>query len=190
MKEHNKNLNIPNALSVFRIILILPFIIFFMQDNILMAAIVVFLAGISDFLDGVIARHFNQSTELGQILDPLADKLSQITVVVCLAIKYSVLIPLAAILMLKELCMIIASAILLKRKMRPPKAKWYGKIATTVFYTSATVIVGLKGIFGIENTAVNIALLSVTVAFMLFAFGNYLVIFLHLIKNKETKEDK
>ena len=189
MKEHNKNLNIPNALSVFRIILIIPFVIFFMRDNILMAAIVVFFAGISDFLDGIIARHFNQSTELGQILDPFADKLSQVTVVVCLAIKCTVLIPLAAVLLLKELCMIIASAVLLKRKIRPPKAKWYGKIATTVFYTSATVIVGLRGIFGIQNSAVDIALLSVTVAFMLFAFGNYLIIFLRLIK-KEDQEDK
>ena len=75
MKRWNKNINIPNALSVLRIILIVPFVYFFMNGKILEAVACLVLSGLSDMFDGMIARKFNQFTELGKMLDPVADKM-------------------------------------------------------------------------------------------------------------------
>ena len=105
--------------------LIGPFVYYFLHDQILPAAICLVLSGLSDMFDGMIARKFNQITELGKMLDPVADKLTQGTVAVCLAIKQPVLIPLLAIFILKELLMLVAGTFLvLKKKKRPTASKW------------------------------------------------------------------
>ncbi len=190
MKNWNKNINVPNALSLFRILLIAPFVYYFLHDRIVPAAACLVLSGLSDMFDGMIARRFNQSTELGQMLDPVADKLTQGTVAVCLAIEQPVLIPLLAIFVLKELLMLVAGTFLvLKKKKRPSGSKWYGKVATIFFYFSFVVIVALKGFFQIENLAVTIALLSVTAAFMIYAFVQYFKIFLQLLKSTDPKDN-
>ena len=100
MATRNKNINIPNALSVLRILLIIPFVIFFMRDQIWLAVLMMVLSGLSDMLDGKIARRFNQFTELGKMLDPLADKLTQATIVVCFAIKQPAFIPLLSVFLI------------------------------------------------------------------------------------------
>jgi Phosphatidylglycerophosphate synthase len=180
MKNRNKNINIPNGLSLLRIILIIPFVYYFMHDEIAPAAAVLVVSGISDLLDGVIARKFNQFTELGQMLDPLSDKLTQGTVAVCLAMKQPVLIPLLAIFVLKEITMVVAACLLIGKKKRPGGSKWYGKVATTMFYISFTVIVALKGIWGIENFAVTVTLLTLTAVLMIYAFVQYAKIYVDI----------
>lgn len=190
MKKWNKNINVPNALSLFRIVLIVPFVHFFLDGQIMPAAVCLVVSGLSDMFDGMIARKFNQSTELGQMLDPVADKLTQGTVAVCLAIEQPVLIPLLAIFVLKELVMLIAGTFLvLKKKKRPTGSKWYGKVATILFYFSFVVIVALKGFFQIENLAVTVTLLSVTAAFMIYAFIQYFKIFLRLLHSTDPKDN-
>ncbi|WP_195984286.1 CDP-alcohol phosphatidyltransferase family protein [Clostridium sp. D33t1_170424_F3] len=190
MKSRNKNINVPNALSLSRIILIVPFVYFFLNDRIIPAAVCLVLSGISDMLDGMIARKFNQFTELGQMLDPLADKLTQGAVAICLAIEQPILIPLLAIFILKELLMLFAASFLvLKKKKRPSGSKWYGKVATILFYVSFVVIVALKGFFHIENLAVTVTLLSVTAAFMIYAFVQYFKIFLELMHSNDPKDN-
>ncbi len=173
MKNRNKNINIPNGLSVLRIILVVPFIYYFNNDKIFPAAAVLVVSGITDLLDGWIARRFNQFTELGQMLDPLSDKLTQGAVAVCLAVKQPALIPLLAIFIVKEITMVAAACILIRKRKKPSGAKWYGKVATTLFYVSFTVIVALKRIWGIENFAVTVTLLAITAAFMIYAFVQY-----------------
>lgn len=79
-KLRNKNLTVPNAMSLFRILVIPFFAYFFLKDNLTAAVIALALSGLSDALDGFVARRFNQITELGKMLDPLADKLTQGTV--------------------------------------------------------------------------------------------------------------
>lgn len=190
MKNWNKNINVPNALSLFRIVLIGPFVYYFLHDQILPAAICLVLSGLSDMFDGMIARKFNQITELGKMLDPVADKLTQGTVAVCLAIEQPVLIPLLAIFILKELLMLVAGTFLvLKKKKRPTASKWYGKVATILFYFSFVVIVAMKGFFQAENLAVTITLLSVTAAFMIYAFIQYVKIFLQLLHSTDPKDE-
>lgn len=187
MKKRNKNINIPNGLSLLRIILILPFVYYFMHDKIISAAIVLVASGISDLLDGIIARKFNQFTELGQMLDPLSDKLTQGAVAICLAIKQPILIPLLAIFVVKEVTMVVASCLLIGKKKFPGGSKWCGKVATTMFYISFTVIVALKGIWGIENFAVNVTLLTLTAVLMIYAFVRYAKIYVDIWRSDDPK---
>lgn len=185
----NKNLNIPNALSALRVVLIVPFAIFFMQGRIALAATMLIISGLSDMFDGMIARKFNQFTELGKMLDPFADKLTQGTVAVCLAIKQPMLIWLLAIFVFKEVSMIIGGCILVKKKKKPCGAKWFGKVATTMFYISFTLIVALKGIWHYENDILTITMLSITAAFMIYAFIRYCRIFFDLLHSTDPKDN-
>ncbi|MGX8700443.1 CDP-alcohol phosphatidyltransferase family protein [Caproiciproducens sp.] len=188
MKNRNKNINIPNGLSVLRILLIAPFVYYFMHDKLLPAAVVLIISGLTDMFDGIIARKFNQFTELGQMLDPLADKMTQGAVAICLAIEEPVLIPLLAIFVLKEAVMVIAACFLIKKNKRPGGAKWYGKVATTLFYVSFAVIVTMKGIWKIQDLTVTIILLSITAAFMIYAFVQYFKMYLSILHSNDPKD--
>lgn len=187
MKNWNKNINIPNALSVLRIILIVPFGVYFIHDQIEQAAVVLIISGLSDMFDGMIARRFNQFTELGQMLDPLSDKLTQGAVAVCLAVKQPVLIPLLGIFVIKEILMVGAACLLIRKRKRPGGSKWYGKVATMLFYVSFTIIVALKGIWGIEYLWVTVMLLSITAAFMIYAFVQYAKVFLAILRSDDPR---
>lgn len=185
MKQRNKNINVPNSLSVLRIILIVPFVYYFIHNRILEAGIVLAVSGLSDMLDGMIARKFNQFTELGQMLDPVSDKLTQGAVAVCLAVEQPILIPLLAIFIVKEALMLVAGCFLLKTGKRPGGSKWYGKVATTLFYISFGIIVVLKGIWNIENMVLTITLLSITAAFMIYAFVQYAKIYFVILHSDD-----
>lgn len=133
---------IPNLLSIIRIIAIPFFVYFFVTKRYLIAVLVIFVSGITDLFDGKIARHFNQISKLGKLLDPAADKLTEITVTIVYfrefqnsgekALKLFSYVFLLFIL--KELTMIIGSFVLLSMDIVPEAAIIYGKVATVVFY--------------------------------------------------------
>lgn len=181
-KDWKRNINIPNALSLLRLLVIAPCVVFFLNDQYFSAAVMLVVSGLSDMLDGMVARRFNQFTPLGAMLDPVADKLTLGAVVICMGIKFPVVIPVVVLLIVKELAMLVAGGVLLKMHKRPPAAKWYGKVATAVFYVSVTVIVALKAVWEIDNNVVTITLLSLTAAFMVFAFVKYFMVFLSIMK--------
>lgn len=189
-QDWKRNINVPNALSLLRLLVIAPCVFFFLNDQYFYAAIMLVISGLSDMLDGMIARKFDQYTPLGAMLDPVADKLTLGAVVICMGIKFPVVIPVVVLLIIKELTMLIAGGVLLKMHKRPPAAKWYGKVATVVFYLSVTVIVALKAIWGIDNNIVTISLLCLTAAFMIFAFVNYLLVFLGILKEGPKQPTK
>ena len=115
-KPINQNLTVPNALSVLRI-LVVPFFAWrFLKGDLVTAAVLLCLSGLSDLFDGMIARKFNQVTELGKMLDPFADKLTQGVVALCLAVKFPVICPVLAIFILKELTMLCCGGYLLLKK--------------------------------------------------------------------------
>ncbi len=187
LSSKEKKLTIPNVLSVVRIVLIIPFVLFVMKDNYLGAAFVLSFSGITDLLDGFIARKLDQVSRFGKILDPAADKITLISIIICVGIKFSETLPFMIILILKEVSMIAAGVFLLKKRQSPVEAKWYGKVATVVFYISIITIIGLKAVWGISNSIVNITLMSVTAVLMLFAVAKYLKLFLLMIKNEVSK---
>lgn len=185
-----ENLNIPNILSLARIIIIVPFVLYFLNDDYLASAFVLIVSGFSDMFDGMIARSLGQITPLGKVLDPLADKLTLTAVIICMGIKFPEIVPFVVILILKDLSMLIAGSFLIKKGIEPPAARWYGKVATVFFYVSVIIIVALKAIWGVNRPIVSISLLSVTSAFMLFALFKYFIIFLKLINDISGSNQK
>ena len=137
---------VPNWLSFARIIIVPIFAYLFLNDgiknNVIWAVFVLALSGLSDFLDGKIARRFNQISDLGKVLDPVADKLTQITIAVLLYIKFSSssesLIKtfswIFLIFIIKEFVMVLFGGIMIAIGLRPSAAEIYGKAATFVFY--------------------------------------------------------
>ena len=187
LPSKEKILTIPNVLSIVRIVLIIPFVLFVMRDNYLGAGFVLVFSGITDLLDGFIARKLGQVSRLGKILDPAADKITLISIIICVGVKFPETLPFMIILILKEAAMIVGGAFLLKRKKVPVEAKWYGKLATVMFYVSIITIIGLKAVWNISNVTLNITLMSVTAVLMLFAVARYLKLFLLIIKNEVSK---
>lgn len=187
-KQYNKNLNVPNTLTVIRFFLIIPFVYYFMNNSYLSAFIVLGISGVTDMLDGMIARKFNQFTELGQMLDPLFDKMTQAAVAVCFAIKEPNLIPLLAIFVVKESLMVAGAINLISRnKKRPGGSKWYGKVATVLFYFSFGILVALKWIWNYESLLLNVVLLSITAAFMIYAFVRYAKIYVQILHSDDPQ---
>ena len=135
-------LTIPNLLSVIRIVLIPVFAVLFLGDHQIAALIVLAVSGLTDLFDGKIARRFNQISDLGKVLDPVADKLTQITIAVLLYIKFSSssesLIKtfswIFLVFIIKEFVMVLFGGIMIAIGLRPSAAEIYGKAATFVFY--------------------------------------------------------
>lgn len=191
-KDTKKIFTIPNIISFVRILLIVPFVIFYINGDYLLAGVILAVSGLSDMFDGMIARKFNQITDLGKVLDPIADKLTLILVIICLGTTVPQIIPLVAVLILKEVLMLLGGANLVKKRIKPPSAKWYGKVATVVFYISMVTIVMLE-IFNTRNLYTDITttvLMFLTAVSMVFAIVQYGRIYFKLLKENKNKNNK
>ncbi len=183
-------LTIPNILTYIRFILIVPFAYYFLKENYIASVICIGISGLTDCFDGMIARKFNQVTPLGKILDPIADKFTLFSVVICMVIVVPMVLPLLITLLIKDVLMLIGGTDLVKRGITPPAAKWYGKLGTIAFYLSVCIIVFLKAVLDYENIALDVALLSVTSVTMLFALYQYGKIYFRLIREHSNKMQK
>lgn len=180
-----KNMSIPNVISFLRIIIIIPFVSSFMKDDYILAGSLLILSGLSDLLDGMIARKFNQVTALGKMLDPTADKITLMAVMVCVGIKLPKIFPFMIILIIKEVIMLIAGLVLIYRNQLPPPAQWYGKLATIVFYVSVISIIALKALWNVDNGYINLTLMMITAVCMIYALCKYFKIFVLMVKSSE-----
>ncbi len=178
-----KNMSVPNMLSFLRIVLIVPFVLSFMKDNYVLAGILLILSGVSDFFDGMIARKFNQITSLGKMLDPTADKLTLMAVMVCVGLKLPRIFVFMLILIIKEILMLLAGLVLINRNQSPPAAQWYGKLATVVFYVSVITIITLKALWNVDNGYINFTLMVITAVCMIYALFRYFKIFKSMTKS-------
>lgn len=133
----HKIITIPNLLSFFRLCLI-PLLIYLycIQKNDQLTTIVLILSGISDIADGFIARHFHMISDLGKILDPVADKCTQAAVLLCLTTRFPfILLPLV-LMIFKECYMGISGYMIIKKTGEVYGALWHGKVATFLLYTT------------------------------------------------------
>lgn len=179
--------SVPNQLSVLRLVLIPIFILAFFSHidySGPIAACILILSGATDFLDGIIARRFNMTTYLGKILDPLADKLTQAAVCICLVIAKVAPWWLLLIFVVKEFLMIIGGASIMKKGIKLYSSKWYGKLATFVFYLIMIIII----MMGLHRGAAVYALICTALGFMVFSFIMYLRIFLGLMAQTKAKK--
>ena len=189
-KPINQNLTVPNGLSLLRILIVPFFAWFFMKDQWAVAVALLVLSGLTDMVDGFLARKLNQVTELGKMLDPFADKLTQGVVALCLAIKFPVIGPVLLVFILKELLMLCCAVFLLKKRKRPCAAKWYGKVATVLFYISVAAIVVMDGFFhvsGLVFDVVSNVLLILTAVMMIFSAVKYFQIFLEILHSDDQQ---
>ena len=95
------------------------------NDYYLWSVIIVIISGLSDVVDGFIARKFKMVSDLGKVLDPIADKLTQVVVILSLAINHPLLFPLFIVLFVKELLTLVAAAHILSKGVKPISSKWF-----------------------------------------------------------------
>lgn len=128
----NKNIfTVPNILSMFRLLLLSVIVYTYMnQKDYVLTGTLLVISGVTDLLDGYIARKFNMMSDLGKILDPVADKATQAVVLLCLITRFRwLLIPFICIL-IKELFMTCIGMIVIKKTGEVHGAVWHGKAAT------------------------------------------------------------
>ena len=128
-------ITIPNMLSVFRLILI-PFFVYAycVEQNFWKTAALLALSGISDTADGYIARRFNMVSDLGKIIDPVADKLTQAAMLLCLLTRYPLMLLPLLLLTFKEVSTGIMSLIVIRKTGLVMSADWHGKVTTGLLY--------------------------------------------------------
>lgn len=131
---------IPNLLSIFRIFLLPIYLYFVLRQSFYVAGAVIVVSGLSDYLDGVIARRYNQVTDLGKVLDPFADKLTQLFLILSMAWYRPWLWLLFGLFLIKEGFMFVAGLIGLSKNIKLSGAKWYGKVATAVIYVGMILL--------------------------------------------------
>ena len=134
---------IPNTLTVLRFLFIPIIIDFIFKGNYLLAFIFFTISGITDILDGFIARKFNFVSNFGKLMDPLADKLTQIATLTSLVFTNIIPIWILIIVLLKEFIMIVGASFLYGKDV-VVYSRWYGKIATVLFYIAIVVSLLLK----------------------------------------------
>ena len=136
--RRDKVVNIPNCLTLIRIAL-LPVVVWRFRKGDSMGALIVYLlAMLTDAVDGFIARRYNQVTALGKLLDPIADKLSLVTLIALFVADGQIPLWLMGIILLKEVAMVVGGAVALKRGI-VVYALPIGKITTVAFITSIVV---------------------------------------------------
>lgn len=170
-KKENKFLTVPNVLSLFRIALILAFVwLYAISDNILWAGIVLIVSGLTDIADGWIARHYNMVSEVGKALDPIADKLTQGAVLLCMIFRFPLLVFPFILLLVKEAFVGFTGLLLIQKSGAVYGAEWHGKAATCLIYAML-----LLHLFWTEippaATLVSVILASGMMLISLFLYG-------------------
>lgn len=166
---------IPNLLSLFRLVLIPVYVVIYLRatspEQYFVAAAILAVSCLTDLIDGKIARHFNMISTLGKILDPVADKATQFSLIICLSVKHPVLWNIVVLFIVKEGFQLIAGGLNLFKGKMLKGALLSGKICTTVLFTSLILLVMLPDL---DSTAVNVIAI-VDAAFMLMAFIDYAI---------------
>lgn len=183
-------LSVPNILTYFRFLLVPAFIILYLNadtflENLLAVACVAASAA-TDILDGKIARKTNQITDIGKILDPVADKAMEAAMMFCIMVKYPSVIILIVTFGLKELISLCFSGYLFKNKKNIGGAMWCGKVCTVVLYIIMFIFLLIPNLSG---TAVAIMII-IGAAVMIMAFVVYMHAYMNLLRElrKERKE--
>ena len=181
--------NIPNTLTSLRIVLIPVFLWRFLtaqtREEFYAAAGILVFSGLSDTLDGTIARKCNMITQLGKILDPVADKLTLGAVILALWIKRPHLWPLYVLLIAKEFFMLLGGIKLHRTQVAIQSAKWFGKLSTIVFYLIMIVVVARPDI----SDGTLLKMLLVLLFFMLFSFVQYVLVFKRLLEGQGMRQN-
>ncbi len=178
MKNWKKDiLNIPNLLSLGRLALIPVYMYIYLnadrKEEYLLAGFILALSCLTDMVDGKIARRFNMITPLGKLLDPIADKFTQLVLTISLSLRYPVLRPVLVLFLIKEFFQFFAALIHYRRGKALDGALMSGKICTTVLFSSMILLVILPDLA--PGIVKKIALLDGVC--LMYAFIQYIFAF-------------
>ncbi|MBE6947015.1 MAG: CDP-alcohol phosphatidyltransferase family protein [Ruminococcaceae bacterium] len=196
IKDWKKDVfTIPNMLSLFRLLLIPVYIVIYLNADsdvdYYLAGAILAVSCLTDLVDGQIARHFNMISTVGKVLDPLADKFTQFALIICLVIKYPILLGMMILFIVKEIFQLVAGFVALHKGKMLNGALISGKISTTVLFISLIVLVLFPSI---DAKYVEI-IMWVDTAVLLIAFAHYAITYFtngSMIKDVEPlqKEEK
>lgn len=166
----NKIITIPNILSAFRILLI-PVIVWLYcgKKEYGAAAGVLVLSGVTDVADGFIARRFNMTSDLGKMLDPVADKLTQGVTLLCLGTRFAAMLALGLVLVAKEVFTGVHSLTVVRRTKQVKSADWHGKVVTCLLYLTMAVHILWPAVpHGVTVCMAGVCLAMMAVSFVLY----------------------
>ena len=166
---------IPNMLSLFRLLLIPVYITLYLnaetQVDYYVSAGVLAVSCLTDMIDGQIARRCHMISTVGKVLDPVADKATQFSLIICLALRYPILWYLVVLFVVKEFFQLVAGIVLFRKGMILRGALIGGKVSTAILFLSLIIMVMLPNL---SETAVNIIVIT-DIAFVLIAFADYAI---------------
>jgi len=194
IRDWKKDLfTIPNFLSLFRLVLIPVYVVIYLNAvefaDYAVAAGILAVSCLTDLIDGKIARHFNMISTVGKFLDPVADKATQFTLMVCLAIRHPVIWTLAVIMFIKESFQLIAGIVQFRKGNMLTGALITGKICTTVLFISLILLVLMPGL---KQEIIHI-ITVVDAVVMLISFAHYALTYYKktpMIQAIEDHEDR
>lgn len=169
---------IPNLLSLVRLMLIPVYILIYLHATeprqYFTAGAILAVSCLTDALDGWIARRFHMITNLGKLLDPVADKVTQFSLILCLSMKYREMIPILVLFAIKELFQIGAALYHLNLGEVLPGALTAGKICTAILFATLVFLVLFPSVD--PETVTWIAMADGL--FLVISFGSYLFTYL------------
>lgn len=153
MENERRIFTIPNLLSLLRIVLVVFFEVYYFTDRKSLAFAVLIVSCLTDTVDGWIARRFHQISELGKVLDPVADKLFTVSTLLTLCIGGTLKWWYVAALFFKEALMLVGGAVFIGSTGRVIAARWYGKVTTVVVFTTMlyAMFVDAAGLFRVSD---------------------------------------
>lgn len=173
--KENKVFTIPNILSMLRIALI-PVIVwlYHIKGEYRIAAGLLIASGATDVVDGFIARHFNMVSNLGKALDPIADKLTQTAVLICLLPQFPMMWLPLGLLVIKEFISAVWKLRVIQKTKRIDGAQWHGKAATVLLFVTLLIHILWPTIPPAASVGCIVGTSAMMfLSFLLYSFGNY-----------------
>ena len=178
---------IPNLLSLLRLLMVPLFVwAYIIRQDSLLTALVLAISGLTDILDGQIARRYNMVSDVGKILDPIADKITQGAMLICLLTRFPAMWVLLILLIVKEAFVGITSLMVMRETGRVEGAEIHGKVTTCFLYGMMLVHLLWSGI----PNGLSIALIVMTTLVMLMSFWLYGMRNIAMLKRAKTRRDK
>lgn len=170
---------IPNILSAFRLALIPLIVWLYLNRYFYYSIAALILSGATDIIDGWIARRFNMVSDVGKALDPIADKLTQIAALLCLAIHFRAMAVLLSVLIVKEIIMAAFGIAVIKKTGTTYSASWHGKATTCLLYATVVIHIFWPDI----PAALSFILVGICIAMIIFSLVMYSIQNVKRIKN-------
>lgn len=183
----NKIITIPNILSLFRLCLI-PVIVWLycFEKEYLWTTIVFIISGLTDIVDGFIARRFDMISDFGKAFDPVADKLTQIAMLFCLVTRFRLMLIPLVILIAKELLAATMNMITLEKSGFVVAAVWHGKMNTVLLYIAMFIhIVWFEIPVQVSNILITVCIIMMLVSSTLYTISD-----IKAIKKKNSEKPK